>query len=89
MYGVNKLLSVSDGLMSIKTVSTQYGVSKSTLYELIKTDPTFPCVNVGLKKKLMIDAEKFTVWVEARTERQKQSHFGLSTIGGLLEKYRK
>jgi predicted DNA-binding transcriptional regulator AlpA len=89
MQPVTKLRLVPSGLVSVKALAAQYGVSKSTLYELVKSDPTFPYKNVGLRKKFMIDAAEFKIWLEARTEKQKDDHFGLPTASGLLEKYGK
>lgn len=86
---MNQLRLVPSGLVTIKILSSQYGISKSTLYELIKSDPTFPYKNVGLKKKFMIDAAKFEQWLEGRTDRQKDDRFGLPTASGLLERRRK
>lgn len=85
---MNQLRLVPSGLVSVKALATQYGISKSTLYELIKSDPTIPYRNVGLKKKLMIDAIQFEQWLEARTDRQKDDRLGLTTAYGLLERRR-
>lgn len=75
MQKISNLRLTPSLLVSIKTLSQQYGVSKSSLYELIKTDPTFPCENVGLKKKFMIDAAKFEAWLEARSENRQKKFF--------------
>ena len=48
-----------------------YGISPWLLYHHIKTDPTFPFVNVGIKKKLLIELEKLEKWI---TERSRKSH---------------
>jgi predicted DNA-binding transcriptional regulator AlpA len=77
------------GLVSVRVLADQYGISKSTLYELIQSDPTFPYKNVGLRKKFMIDAAKFDVWLDARTENQRNDRFGLPTAHVLLEKYQR
>ncbi len=89
MQALTKPRLVTNGLVSVKELAAQYGISKSAVYELIKSDPTFPYKNVGAKKKFMIDAAKFAVWLESRTEKQKDDHFGLPTAHGLLEKYKR
>jgi Helix-turn-helix domain len=89
MEPLTRLRVVMSGLVSVQALTEHYGLSKSTLYELIKSDPTFPYVNVGLRKKYMIDGERFEMWLKERTEKQKSEQFGLPTASGLLEKYRK
>lgn len=89
MQSPTRLRLVQSGLVSVKALASQYGVSKSAIYELIKSDPTFPYVNVGLTKKFMIDAAKFEIWIESRTERQRNEQFGLPTASQILGKYKK
>lgn len=89
MQAISTLRLVPSGLVSIKALSLRYGVSKSSLYELVKSDPTFPCKNVGLKKKLMVDAAQFEAWLEARNKREHEVHFALPSASGLLEKYKR
>lgn len=86
---MTKLRLVADGMVSVKALAIHYGMSKSTLYALIRSDPTFPYLNVGLKKKLMIEAAKFEMWLNARTDKQKDEHFGLPAANGLIGKRRK
>ena len=86
---VTGLRLVPKGVATVKELSVQYGISKSTLYEMIKSDPRFPYKNVGVRKKFMIDVAKFESWLEDRTEKQKCEHFGLSMATELLGKYRK
>lgn len=89
MPSITKLRLEPSRLVSVRTLATDYGISKSTLYELIKSDPTFPYKNVGLRKKFMIDTEKFEAWLETRTENHRNDHFGLPTAHVLLETYQK
>ena len=49
-----------------KEVAAYMGVSEWTIYNLIKNPRGFPVLNVGLKKKYVIDREKFFQWLEAR-----------------------
>ena len=53
--------------LTIKEASVMWGVSKSSLYELIK-DPSFPVRNVGLKKKFIIDLLEAEKWFKNRTQ---------------------
>lgn len=89
MHPVPHLKIVSTGHVSVKDLASRYGVSKSTLYELIRTDPSFPYKNVGLKKRLIIDAAEFESWLNSRTQRQKEKAFSLPTANELLNKRKK
>ena len=51
--------------LSVKEIAFMYSMSIRVLYNLIKTDPNFPYVNMGVKKKLMIDHEAFETWRES------------------------
>lgn len=53
--------------ISVKEVSRRYGISKSSIYQMIQDDPTFPSINVGLKKKLVINQEKLRNWYLSRS----------------------
>ena len=89
MGTVSSLRLVPSGLISVQALAAQYGISKSSVYELIKSDPTVPYVNVGVKKKLMIDRARFQLWLDHRTNTEKDERFSLSTAAGLLEKYKR
>lgn len=89
MQSVPHLKLVPSGLVSVKTIASRYGISKSTLYEMIKIESDFPYVNVGLKKKIMIKAPEFDSWLHSRTEKQKSMLLKLPTAEHILEKYRK
>ena len=54
-------------LKSVKQISSEYGISESILYSQIKTDPTFPVVNIGKKKKYLIDSISYIRWLKSRT----------------------
>ena len=54
-------------LKSIKQISSEFGISESILYSQIKTDPTFPVINIGKKKKYIIDSISYISWLQART----------------------
>ena len=77
------------GYIGVRELAIRWGVSKSTLYELIRADPTFPYKNVGLRKRLVIDADEFEEWLSARTQRQKEEAFNLPTANELLRRRKK
>lgn len=89
MQPVAHLRIVPTGHTGVRELAVRYGVSKSTLYELIRTDPTFPYKNVGVKKRLVIDAAEFESWLNGRTQRQKEEVFNLPTAEELLRKRKK
>lgn len=70
---------------SIKEVASMYGISQWLIYHHIKTDPTFPFVNVGIKKKLLIEPKAFEEWLSSRTRKQIHQDFNLPTAKELLE----
>lgn len=77
--------SSSKKFYSIKEVSIMYGMSLWLLYSHAKTDPTFPIVNIGLKKKFVIDLIQFESWLDSRTKRFKQLSHNLPSASELLE----
>lgn len=89
MLPLTNLRLVACGLVSVKALAGQYGIAKSTLYELIKSDPNFPYKNVGLKKKFMIDVAEFESWLTMRTQKQKGEAFNLPPADELLRRPRK
>lgn len=75
-------------LVPIKELTRLYGLKLSAIYGLIKTDSSFPAVNVGLKKKYMIDLNNFNKWLEARNEKEKQTRSNEPTSHDLLKIFR-
>lgn len=61
-----------------------YGISQWLLYHHIKNDPTFPYVNVGVKKRLLINPEKLEAWLTNRTMAQTYEGHNLPTLKELL-----
>lgn len=49
--------------ITVKEASKILNISKSTLYKLYENDPTFPAVNIGLKKKIVIHKVKLNKWI--------------------------
>lgn len=70
---------------SVKEVSAMYGISQWLIYHHIKFDPTFPFVNVGIRKKLLIAPRSFEEWLTSRTQRQVMQDYNLPTAKELLE----
>lgn len=66
--------------LSVKEISKEYSMSLRVIYNLIKTDPTFPYINMGLKKKLMIDLEAFDLWLVKRTLNEQKSQFKIPDL---------
>jgi predicted DNA-binding transcriptional regulator AlpA len=89
MPPATNLKVVAADMVTVRTLAHQYGMSKSAVYELIKSDPTFPYKNVGLKKKLMVSLAEFENWVNERTEKQKETQFNLPSAMGLWERFSK
>lgn len=56
---VKKYLTVQEALKLMN-------ISEWSIYNLIHRDPTFPYVNIGVKKKYLIDASKLSQWIENR-----------------------
>ena len=69
---------------SIREVSKMYGISQWLLYHHLKTDPSFPYTNIGVKKKFLIELEEFDRWLEKKSQKRTQSF--LSSSRGPLEK---
>ncbi len=72
-------------LLTVAETSRQYNVSKTSLYNLIRSDPHFPSVNLGLKKRFYIDEGKFEEWYRLRSKKQKLTHLSIPTTVELLE----
>jgi hypothetical protein len=71
-------------LYSIKEVSTMYGISLWALYKHIESDPSFPCVNVGIKKRFLIHLKKFDEWLINRFKRSQQERLNLLSSDELM-----
>lgn len=59
-------------LLSVDEVSKAYKLSRYTIYTLIKSDPTFPCLNIGPKKNYRIPSDLLKTWFE---QRLKERHY--------------
>jgi predicted DNA-binding transcriptional regulator AlpA len=72
--------------LSIKEIASMYSMSIRVLYNIIKTDPSFPYVNMGVKKKLMIDHEAFETWLMRRTYQEQKNQFRIPDLMELTNK---
>ena len=70
---------------SIKEVSKMYGIGQWLLYHHIKTDPAFPYVNVGVKKRLFIEPKLFEQWLRERGQKNHNNQYDLPSANELME----
>ena len=70
---------------SIKEVSNMFGISQWLLYHHAKTDASFPVINIGAKKKLLIDPTLLKAWIEIKTKKFKEAEHNLISSSALLE----
>lgn len=70
---------------SIKEISNMYGISIWLLYLHVKTDPKFPVVNIGVKKKFVIDPAEFEIWLNSKTKKFRLTEHNLPSSDELLE----
>ncbi len=71
-------------LMSAAAVSTAYNLSKYTIYGLIKSDPTFPCLNIGPKKNYRIPLDLLNAWIQQRFREKQYQEMSLPSASQLL-----
>lgn len=71
--------------LTIKEVSNMYGISLWLLYGHRRSDPTFPVINIGIKKKFVIDLLQFEAWLESKNKKFVQSNHNLPSASELLE----
>lgn len=72
--------------LSVKEISKMYSMSLRVIYNLIKADPIFAYVNMGVKKKLMIDHEAFETWLMRRTYQEQKKQFRIPDLMELTNK---
>lgn len=75
-------------LLTIKELAAIYGLSQSTIYSLINTEPSFPFLNVGRKKKYMVSKTVFEKWLTDRTAVEKQKTFSILSGEDLLNRFK-
>lgn len=75
----------SKKLYTIKEVAKMYGINQWLIYHHIKSDPTFPFVNVGVKKRFLINIERFDSWLENRSKKHVLESHNLPSSNELME----
>lgn len=63
--------------LTVKELAQVTGVKVGAIYEFISTEPDFPVVNKGVRKKYMIDPVQFEIWLAGRTAKQRHRRFGV------------
>ncbi|MFA5583656.1 MAG: hypothetical protein WDA09_05530 [Bacteriovoracaceae bacterium] len=74
--------------LSAKELSEEYQMSLRVIYSLIKREVDFPFVNMGLKKKYMIDREAFETWLFKRTYQEQKNYLRIPDIHELTNNRR-
>ena len=54
-------------MLSVTEAADALGISKTTLYALVKKDKTFPAVMMG--KRITIPKQKLMEWIDKKSER--------------------
>lgn len=71
-------------LLPISQIIQLYHLSKYTVYELIKNDPTFPAVNIGPKKNYLIQPALLEEWIKQKSRDEKNFRFSIPSTSELL-----
>lgn len=71
--------------MTIKETAEFLRVSLWTIYSLVKTDPSFPYLNIGLKKKLVIDRVRLEEWMKVRSKYLTRTERNIPSSNDLLK----
>ena len=61
-------------------------VSEWTIYNLIKSNRSFPGLNIGLRKKFVVERERLQEWMKKRTRKLFLNERSLLTGEELLAK---
>ncbi len=72
-------------LLSVKEASHIFKMSTYAIYSLIKTDPTFPCLNIGPKKNYRIPSDLLKSWLEQRFKERQYAGLNVPTADQLLK----
>ncbi len=72
-------------LLSVREVIQAFGLSRYTVYTLIRTDPSFPCVNVGPRKNYRIQKDLLVDWLTSRMEQRKSLSFQIPSLQELMQ----
>lgn len=75
-------------LVAVKELARLYGLTIGAIYTFIKTEPDFPYINIGVKKKFLVDVSQFEMWLADRTKRQKHAHFAIPSAVDLMNAFK-
>lgn len=84
-----RLIADAPMLLTVRQLEALSGLTVGNIYSFIRTEPTFPYVNVGKKKKYLIDKEKFFAWLDKRSATDKSERFNLSSANQLISRFKK
>lgn len=74
--------------VTVKELARIYGIKIGAIYAFIEAEPDFPYVNVGVKKKFLVDIARFEVWIAERTEKQKHERFAIPSAFDLMTAFK-
>lgn len=66
--------------LTLKEVSTRYRISLSSLYRLARGDPGFPAINVGVRKKIIINQFELERWISKKNFKEELVRLPSNTI---------
>lgn len=66
--------------LTLKEVSAIYRISLSSLYRLARDDPGFPAINIGLKKKIVINQTELDQWINRKNFKEDLVRLPSNTI---------
>ena len=66
--------------LTIKELSKQFKISLSSLYRLASEDPSFPAINIGLKKKIIVNQASFHNWMQRKNYKDELIKLPSNTI---------
>jgi hypothetical protein len=70
MRNLKKLMSIkfaSKDYLTTSEIAKMFNVSQWSIYEAIKTDPTFPFNNLGPKKNYRINPKEYKKWSQEKS----------------------
>lgn len=65
-------------------VAKMFNVSQWSIYEAIRTDPTFPFLNLGPKKNYRINPKEYKKWSEGKSKSTKLQIAKIKSVEELL-----
>lgn len=81
----NDIEKESSRLLKVREVRESFKLSKFALYELIKSDLSFPVVRLGPVKNYRIPENLFIEWLNEKLRHRHQASFKIPTADDLLK----